>query len=206
MTTDSEGNVIGLALGRNGLTDSIPPELGKLLNLEYLKLSRNDLTGPLPPQLGNLRELNVLSLGSNYLSGPVPTELGNLERLEYLHLFDNGFRGPLPHTMIRVPLRRFYWERTNQLSHLPSRRALPFALRRALPACSPAAPGARAASSTARYISTPAIAAVMKAAIEPPIIARRPNRARSCRRRGAIPPIPPIWMAIDEKLAKPDRA
>lgn len=55
-------------------------------------------------------------------------------------------------------------------------------------------------------ISTPAIAAVMKAAIEPPIMALSASRDRSCRRRGAIPPMPPIWIAIDEKLAKPDSA
>ena len=58
----------------------------------------------------------------------------------------------------------------------------------------------------ARQISTPAIAAVMNAAIDPPIMALRPSRARSSRRDGAIPPIPPIWTAIEAKLANPERA
>ena len=58
----------------------------------------------------------------------------------------------------------------------------------------------------ARQIRMPAIDAVMNAAIDPPIIARNPRRDRSFRRRGAIPPIPPIWIAIDEKLANPERA
>jgi len=37
----------------------------------------------------------------------------------------------------------------------------------------------------------PATVAVMNAAIEPAIIARRPKRERSCLRDGAIPPMPP---------------
>ena len=36
--------------------------------------------------------------------------------------------------------------------------------------------------------------------------ARRPNFARSWRRSGARPPMPPIWIAIELKLAKPHRA
>jgi hypothetical protein len=37
----------------------------------------------------------------------------------------------------------------------------------------------------------------MKVAIEPPSTARRPKRARSPRRSGARPPMPPIWIAIE---------
>ena len=53
---------------------------------------------------------------------------------------------------------------------------------------------------------TPAIVAVMNAASEPPIIARRPSWARSRMRRGAMPPMPPSWMPMLAKLAKPHRA
>ena len=52
----------------------------------------------------------------------------------------------------------------------------------------------------------PATVAVMKAASVPPTIARNPMRERSCRREGASPPMPPSWMAMEEKLAKPHRA
>ena len=47
---------------------------------------------------------------------------------------------------------------------------------------------------------------VMKAAKVPPIIALRPSLARSRVREGAMPPNPPIWMAIELKLAKPHSA
>ena len=53
---------------------------------------------------------------------------------------------------------------------------------------------------------TPAMQAVMKAARVPPSIARTPRRARSLRRSGAIPPIPPNWIPMELKLANPQSA
>ena len=52
----------------------------------------------------------------------------------------------------------------------------------------------------------PATVAVMNAAIDPAIMARRPNRDRSCLREGAMPPMPPSWIAIEEKFANPESA
>jgi len=57
-----------------------------------------------------------------------------------------------------------------------------------------------------RHTIIPATVAVRKAASEPPIMARSPSFDRSERRSGAMPPIPPIWIAIELKLAKPDSA
>ena len=57
-----------------------------------------------------------------------------------------------------------------------------------------------------RWISTPAMVAVIRVAIEPPSTARMPKRARSPRRSGARLPMPPIWIAIEAKLAKPHSA
>ena len=48
--------------------------------------------------------------------------------------------------------------------------------------------------------------AVIHEASAPPIIARRPNRAKSVRRLGAMPVKPPICMAIDGKFANPHNA
>lgn len=55
-------------------------------------------------------------------------------------------------------------------------------------------------------ISRPAMAAQTKVAMLPPSMALRPRRARSPRRSGARPAMPPIWMAMELKLAKPQRA
>ncbi len=56
------------------------------------------------------------------------------------------------------------------------------------------------------YMMAPAIVAVINAAIEPAIIDLMPSLAISERRDGAMPPMPPIWMAIDPKLANPHKA
>ena len=55
-------------------------------------------------------------------------------------------------------------------------------------------------------VRTPAMVAVIIVASVPPRTALRPSRARSGRRSGASPPMPPIWMAMEEKLAKPHSA
>ena len=62
---------------------------------------------------------------------------------------------------------------------------------------------------TRPYFATyriPTIVAVRKFASVPASMARRPSRARSPRREGASEPMPPIWMAIEEKFAKPQSA
>jgi Leucine-rich repeat (LRR) protein len=42
-----------LNLGNNALTGSIPHQIGKLVNLDYLLLSHNQLTGSIPSELCN---------------------------------------------------------------------------------------------------------------------------------------------------------
>ena len=56
------------------------------------------------------------------------------------------------------------------------------------------------------YANIPAIEADVNAARFPAIIARSPSAAMSFLRSGANPPMPPIWIAIDEKFANPSSA
>ena len=56
------------------------------------------------------------------------------------------------------------------------------------------------------YINIPAIHAVIYAANVPPIMARKPYLAKSLRRSGTSPPMPPICTAIEPKLANPQSA
>lgn len=76
-------HVYGVDLYHNGLTGSIPNELGVLANLNYLVLESNQLTGTIPPELGNHTNLQVLSLQSNQLLGVLPQSLTNLQALEW---------------------------------------------------------------------------------------------------------------------------
>ena len=97
--TSARASVAGSALNLpdNGLSGTIPPELGDLVHLRELDLSNNGLTGSIPPELGKLFRLELLNLSGNRLSGPLPAELGNLFVLKSLQLQDNAeLSGPLP--------------------------------------------------------------------------------------------------------------
>ena len=48
VTTDENGRVTHLELGGNGLSESLPSELGNLTNLQGLHLPDNGLWGALP--------------------------------------------------------------------------------------------------------------------------------------------------------------
>ena len=96
VTTDSSGRVTELELGDNGLSGSIPAELGSLVNLSRLSLWSNDLTGPIPAALGRLENLFYLSLSWNRLSGPVPAWLGGMPSLGALYLSGNELTGGIP--------------------------------------------------------------------------------------------------------------
>ena len=96
VSTDSSGRVRALNFYNNGLSGSIPPELGNLLRLEYLRMDENHFAGSIPPELGNLLRLEYLSLSGNRLNGPIPPELGNLSGLERLFLSGNQLSGSIP--------------------------------------------------------------------------------------------------------------
>ncbi len=95
VTTDDSGRVIELVLPRNGLSGTIPLELGNA-NLIYLDVSANELSGEIPSELGNLTNLTWLSLAENQLSGAIPSELGNLTNLTDLYLWDDQLSGTIP--------------------------------------------------------------------------------------------------------------
>ena len=125
---DSQGRVIELRMaawvetedgGRekigNGLTGSIPPELGSLPHLRVLDLSHNQLEGPIPTQLGSLSSLTSLDLSHNQLEGPIPVELGALTRLRRLFLQWNRLTGPIPPELGALAHLRFLGLNENQL-------------------------------------------------------------------------------------------
>ena len=117
--TDDDGRVTELQLGYwddvlddavgNGLSGSIPPELGNLSRLRRLRLYGNDhpdrrapadsdrvLTGPIPDELSALDGLRSLDLGHNELTGSIPAWLGRLTDLTFLHLGGNALTGSIP--------------------------------------------------------------------------------------------------------------
>lgn len=95
--TDSNDQVVSLSLSYNFLQGQIPPEIGGLSSLVYLRLGGSyALTGPLPEELFDLPKLTTLNLRRFNMGGAVPTQLTRLTQLEWLSLASAGLGGPLP--------------------------------------------------------------------------------------------------------------
>jgi len=62
-----DGNVTNINLGGNGLTGTIPTEIGELKNLALLELSDNELTGTIPIVIDKLKNVRLLDLGKHFI-------------------------------------------------------------------------------------------------------------------------------------------
>ena len=108
--------VTTIDLSEKGLTGQIPPELGKLTDLEWLSLDSNRLTGTIPPELGKLTDLESLWLFSNRLTGTIPPELGRLSSLTHLALSLNRLTGVIPPELGRLTNLEYFSLDYNQLT------------------------------------------------------------------------------------------
>jgi hypothetical protein len=54
-----------------------------LLNI-FRSLQNNRISGQIPPEIGKLANLNALDLSGNQFVGDIPSSLGQLTRLNYL--------------------------------------------------------------------------------------------------------------------------
>ena len=106
--TNEEGNVVGLSLGGNNLTGSIPELIWELGDLATLDLARNALEGRIPWQLGRLRQLRDLLLNDNALEGRLPWQMGTVDSLRYVHIGDNNLSGVVPRRFAGLRLDTLY--------------------------------------------------------------------------------------------------
>ena len=113
VVTDGSGRVTRLTLPGNQLSGAIPPDLGRLTQLQSLNLAQrwdstsqkrisNQLSGVIPPELAGLTQLQRLSLGGNQLSGAIPRELAGLTQLQRLSLGGNQLSGAIPPALGRL--------------------------------------------------------------------------------------------------------
>jgi len=107
---------ISLDLSNKGLT-SLPVEIGKLINLQYLYLNCNRLTC-LPSEIGNLTNLRFLNLSKNSLMS-LPPEIGNLTNLRRLYLEHNSLTS-LPSEIGNLTSLEYLISIDNSLTSLPS--------------------------------------------------------------------------------------
>ncbi|KAG2541876.1 LRR receptor-like serine/threonine-protein kinase FEI 1 [Panicum virgatum] len=94
--------VINLNLAYHRLVGPIPPEIGRVNQLQTLSLQGNSLYGSLPPELGNCTKLQQLYLQGNYLSGYIPSEFGDMVEVEALDLSSNTLSGSIPHSLDKL--------------------------------------------------------------------------------------------------------
>ena len=94
------GRVVKIALAGVGLTGTLPPSLGSLLQLTHLEMTSNSLAGTIPATLSALTNLQYLGLGLNDLVGSLPASVASsLSALTFFDLHDNSLVGPLPVTL-----------------------------------------------------------------------------------------------------------
>jgi len=96
---DTEIRIILIAGAyKNIFKGELPPEIGDLENLRYLKLaSQKDLTGEIPKELSKLKKLEKLVLQEANFEGKIPKELGELDNLKILWLSNlNKIEGEIP--------------------------------------------------------------------------------------------------------------
>lgn len=104
--TCSGGRVIKLELLDNGLSGSIPREIGNLTQLKEFKIyhssKNNQLVGSIPPEIGLLTELELFELVNVAVSGRIPETIGNLTNLDKLTISFTNVTGKLPASIGRL--------------------------------------------------------------------------------------------------------
>jgi len=111
----------GVDYGGNGLSGSLPPELGNLTRIERLYLSNNNLEGPIPAELGKLDNLEELFIYNSRLSGNIPPTLGNLSKLKGLDLYTNNLEGSIPKELGKLTnLQGLYLSKNNLSGSIPT--------------------------------------------------------------------------------------
>ena len=117
VTVDAAGmRVTRVSLAWQGLEGAVPPELGRLTELERLDLAHNRLSGSIPAALAALVDLERLDLSHNELSGTIPGELGSLADLETLDLAGNTLSGSIPGALANLADLEVLDLRYNELS------------------------------------------------------------------------------------------
>ena len=95
---------------------SLPPEIGKLTQLEILRLHNINIE-KLPAEIGKLNNLRCLWLQNNKLK-KLPPELGQLNQLEYLDLKENKLK-TLPTKIGQLPQLKGLGLEDNDLEEIP---------------------------------------------------------------------------------------
>ena len=111
----NQREITELDLSGRGLT-ALPPEIGRLTNLQHLNLNGNELVS-LPPEIGRLTNLAELEVNRNQLTS-LPPGIGRLTNLQQLSLHGNRLINLSPEIGQLIHLQDLNLGR-NQLESLP---------------------------------------------------------------------------------------
>ena len=89
-------DLVVLGMEQGTTTGSIPSELGQLEKMIFIDLDFNELTGSIPPEIYQLTKLRTLDLNVNLLTGSIQTNIGDLTDLDFVQLQNNFFTGTIP--------------------------------------------------------------------------------------------------------------
>ncbi|KAL3932446.1 MAG: hypothetical protein SGBAC_010843 [Bacillariaceae sp.] len=99
VTCNDNLEVTDILLGRQGLTGTIPTEIGLLQALTQLDLSKNGLQGSLPEELYDVVSLQKLFLYKNRLTGTISDKIIQPWNLTDFVINNNRLTGSIPSTM-----------------------------------------------------------------------------------------------------------
>ncbi len=87
---NSSIKIFGWGTGGNGLTGTLPDELGNFMALQTLGLSDNNIYGTVPTSIKNLINLRAFFIDINRLSGALPN-FSQMPNLESVRIDENAF-------------------------------------------------------------------------------------------------------------------
>ena len=116
ITCASEGVLLKLSLPSNGISGTIPQELGFLSSLSTIDLRANEIGGAIPTELLLASNLIELNLSTNQIVGAIPDALEGSPNLLTLDLSFNRLTGSIPASVGSAPSLRILKLDNNQLS------------------------------------------------------------------------------------------
>lgn len=108
VTSDIYNNTdtVELILSNNNI-QTLPSEMGKMINIVILKIDHNNLDGSLIGEIRKMSKLRTLDVSYNKMTG-MPAEIGQLSNLETLNYsFNNISRLPNELSNLRNNLKEF---------------------------------------------------------------------------------------------------
>ncbi|KAG8476198.1 hypothetical protein CXB51_033113 [Gossypium anomalum] len=97
-------SIMAVSFASNGLTGTLPSEVGNCKNLILLDVSNNNIYGEIPSSLENCLMLELFSLQGNSFNGTIPSSFKRLRSIQVLDLSNNDFSGRIPKFLAELPL------------------------------------------------------------------------------------------------------